>query len=362
MIRQIVITSICILFFLTTIASGINNLNDPPYEPSNPIPIDGAIDVHITTHLSWDGGDPDQGDRVTYNVYFGTESELILISNNKSGISCNPGFLDFETEYYWKITAWDNHGNYNNGPIWTFTTEQSINDPPNKPEKPSGPTGARNRFSYEYSTRTTDPNGDGLYYNYSWGDGNFSGWLGPYENNKRMWAEYEWSEPGTYQVKVKAKDGPRNETLKICNIGDESDWSDPITVIVTTEDPVNNAPNIPDINGPSTGKPGSEYDYEIVSVDPDGDDIFYHISWGCCGEEIYTFGPYNAGEQIVLSHIWPEQGDYIIQLNAEDVYGLESDWITFEISIPKSNYLMKILLDLIPRNSILYFILNKIII
>ncbi|MFE3845398.1 hypothetical protein ACFL1L_00870 [Thermoplasmatota archaeon] len=208
------------------------------------------------------------------------------------------------------------------------------NDPPDKPEKPQGPVRARYRFNYTYSTRTMDKNGDMIYYNFSWGDGNCSGWLGPYENRKRVWADYSWSEPGEYQVKVKAKDQHNNISMIL--LYDESDWSDPLSVTVTIEEPTNDAPITPVIDGPASGKYGEEYDYRILSSDPDGDDIMYHVNWGCCGDEIYEFGPYVSGEEIVLSHIWPEQGEYVIQVKAVDVYGLESDWATFEVSMPKS--------------------------
>jgi len=43
--------------------------NNPPYEPSNPIPPNGSINV-IPGCLEWTGGDPD-GDTVTYDVYCG---------------------------------------------------------------------------------------------------------------------------------------------------------------------------------------------------------------------------------------------------------------------------------------------------
>ncbi|MHA2431304.1 MAG: hypothetical protein ACXACC_09805, partial [Promethearchaeota archaeon] len=105
------------------------------------------------------------------------------------------------------------------------------NDPPEKPEKPQGPVRARYRFNYTYSSRTMDKNGDMIYYNFSWGDGNYSGWLGPYENRKRVWAEYSWSEPGQYDVKAKAKD--QHNTSFMVIFYDESDWSDPLLVNVT---------------------------------------------------------------------------------------------------------------------------------
>jgi len=96
--------------------------NNPPYEPSNPDPPSGATNVSIGTGLSWSGGDPD-GDPVTYDVYFGITNPPTWIFSNISvttiEFACG---LDYDTTYYWKIIAWDNHGASTSGPIWNFTT------------------------------------------------------------------------------------------------------------------------------------------------------------------------------------------------------------------------------------------------
>lgn len=48
--------------------------NYPPNTPSSPSPSAGAVNVINTTTLSWTGGDPDVGNTVTYDIYFGTTS------------------------------------------------------------------------------------------------------------------------------------------------------------------------------------------------------------------------------------------------------------------------------------------------
>jgi len=99
--------------------------NEPPYVPSNPNPEDGAIDVFTYADLSWTGGDPNPGDTVTYDIYFGNSNPPPL---NESGWSINsydPGTLDYETTYYWKIVSHD--GEYSvDGPIWSFTTKEEV--------------------------------------------------------------------------------------------------------------------------------------------------------------------------------------------------------------------------------------------
>jgi len=112
--------------------------NNPPYIPSNPSPSDEAIDVLIDTGLSWTGGDPDLEDTVTYDVYFGTDNPPNLkVADNQSETTYDPGTLNYEQTYYWKITSWDNHGEYTEGSTWEFTTEEEPNNPPYIPSNPN---------------------------------------------------------------------------------------------------------------------------------------------------------------------------------------------------------------------------------
>lgn len=97
--------------------------NNPPYEPSNPNPPDGATNVSCPI-LSWTGGDPDPDDIVSYVFIFGDTNPPDTVYYNGSDTSIllsEP--LDYDTTYYWQIVAWDNHGASTHGPIWSFTTK-----------------------------------------------------------------------------------------------------------------------------------------------------------------------------------------------------------------------------------------------
>jgi hypothetical protein len=91
-----------------------------------------------------------------------------------------------------------------------------INDPPEIPEKPDGPDTAQPREEVTFTTRTTDPDGDQVYYKWCWGDGHYSDWIGPFDSGETASATYSWSETASYGVRVKAKDTE----------GDETDWSE----------------------------------------------------------------------------------------------------------------------------------------
>ncbi|MCD6330747.1 MAG: PKD domain-containing protein, partial [Thermoplasmata archaeon] len=93
------------------------------------------------------------------------------------------------------------------------------NSPPEKPERPSGEIKGKIGKEYEYTTSTTDPNGDKVYYMFDWGDG-YSEWLGPYESGETISASHTWEKKGEYEIRVKAKD----------EYGSQSEWSDPLVI------------------------------------------------------------------------------------------------------------------------------------
>jgi len=91
---------------------------------------------------------------------------------------------------------------------------------PDKPQTPSGPSSGEKGIEYNYTTRTTDPNGDQVFYKWDWGNGEFSGWIGPYNSSQTAEASHTWTEKGDYEIKVKAMD----------DNGEESPWSDPLPI------------------------------------------------------------------------------------------------------------------------------------
>jgi outer membrane protein assembly factor BamB len=59
---------------------------------------------------------------------------------------------------------------------------------------------------YEYTFRSTDSDGDDVYYYISWGDGTIDEWIGPFNSGEEVKAYHTWSEKGLYEIKVRAKD------------------------------------------------------------------------------------------------------------------------------------------------------------
>lgn len=88
------------------------------------------------------------------------------------------------------------------------------------------------------------------------------------------------------------------------------------------------------INGLANGKAGVEYDYTLITVDPDDDDVYYLIDWGDGSVDEWV-GPFGSDTLMTVSHIWFEKGTYVIRARAKDVHGLIGPWVTLEVSMPK---------------------------
>jgi hypothetical protein len=97
--------------------------NHPPNPPSSPYPADGATEQPLNVVLSWSCSDPDSGDALTFDVYFGSDSMPPLVSSTQSEKTYDPPEnLERNQTYYWKIVAMDSHYDQTAGPIWSFAT------------------------------------------------------------------------------------------------------------------------------------------------------------------------------------------------------------------------------------------------
>ena len=96
--------------------------------------------------------------------------------------------------------------------------ESDLDQQQTKPEKPTGPAEGKTGIEYTFETVSTDPHGKQLFYKWSWGNENFSDWLGPYNSGDKSIASNIWNKKGNFEIKVKAKNLD----------GAESDWSDPL--------------------------------------------------------------------------------------------------------------------------------------
>jgi len=299
--------------------------NDPPYMPNNPNPLDNETEVNINAILSWSGGDPNANDTVTYDVYFEADDPTpdILLSNDQLETTYDPGSMDFNTHYYWKIVSTDNNGDSTNGPIWNFITEET---PTNSPPEISleNPENGANNISLaltELSIYISDPEYD----KFNWS----------IETHPDI-----GSSSGTFE----------NDGEKVCKISNDLIFSTTYTWYVNTSDTgsgyniekqfvfttiINEPPRPPTIVGPYNLKTNEVGTYTFSAVDPDSDIIYIYIDWDD-GDFMDWDGPYSSEETVNVSHSWSTKKNYVIRAKAKDVNDFTSTWGTFDISIPRS--------------------------
>ena len=94
----------------------------------NPMPANGSTDVGMNTALSWTPADS----AATHEIYFGKDEATVRNANTGSpdykgskslgAESYDPGILEPETPYYWRVDEVDDQGNTSKGSVWSFTT------------------------------------------------------------------------------------------------------------------------------------------------------------------------------------------------------------------------------------------------
>ncbi|MDT8300567.1 MAG: LamG domain-containing protein [Sedimentisphaerales bacterium] len=89
---------------------------------SSPNPAKGAVDVKQTPILTWSPG----VFGASYEIYFGTDASALELkeSGNLGSESYDPGQLEWNTTYYWRIDEANNANTDSpwTGPLWSFTT------------------------------------------------------------------------------------------------------------------------------------------------------------------------------------------------------------------------------------------------
>ncbi len=98
-------------------------------QATNPNPANKAIDVEIEAKLSWTPG----FNAIAHDVYLGTDFDDVnnatatntldvLVSQRQHSNSYNPGSLEYDRTYYWRVDEIDNQGMIVAGNVWSFAT------------------------------------------------------------------------------------------------------------------------------------------------------------------------------------------------------------------------------------------------
>jgi thiol-disulfide isomerase/thioredoxin len=92
-------------------------------------------------------------------------------------------------------------------------------------------------------------------------------------------------------------------------------------------------PNEPTVGGPTSGVVGTEYNFQVVATEPEGDNVYYYIDWGD-GTNTGWIGPYDSGVATTVPKTYTSADTYDITAKAKDTYNQESGWsdpLTIEI-------------------------------
>jgi hypothetical protein len=104
----------------------------------------------------------------------------------------------------------------------------------------------------------------------------------------------------------------------------------------------NQPPAKPTVVGPRIIRPDVNYLYKFISTDPDGDGIYYYVK----SEAVImttawypiVFGPYNSGEEINISFMWPFRYNILIfHTRAIDANGAIGDLTKFVVIVLNFN-------------------------
>lgn len=131
----------------------------------------------------------------------------------------------------------------------------------------------------------------------------------------RVWGDMITSYLNTFGSKLYKEDYKMVEEFIL--------FGDPTLNLVRSYNSPPEKPSRP--NGPTSGDVRIAYNYSSVTIDPEGDDIYYLWDWGD-GTTSEWLGPYRSGEECVAGHAWKKRGNYQIRVKAKDKLGLESEW------------------------------------
>jgi len=98
-----------------------------------------------------------------------------------------------------------------------------------------------------------------------------------------------------------------------------------LVVLIGTGCKKNSAPEPPQVQAPAVGKPGANLTFGFTSTDPDGDSVWYMVSWGDGSPEVWSTG-LPSDELYLQTHVYPDSGAYFVKAKAKDSNDAESGW------------------------------------
>ena len=264
-------------------------VNHAPNTPSTPSGNRYGYEYHSYTFATF-ATDPDAGDTLTYEYYWGDGHYSGWGSRVQSHTWTGMGWKCV------KVRARDNHGAVSGWSGCHWIDIRYSHPAPSTPTV-SGPTSGliyRNYFFNASSSGATQ-------YQFSWGDGYYSNWGSHYLGHM-------WRRTGRFCVKVRAKNA----------YNQYSSWS-PCHYITIRMNNVNHPPRTPSApSGPRSGYKYRNYKFTTSTTDPDGDPVTYQFNW--------DDGHYSGWGPSYSYHQWTTPGWKCVKVRAKDNRGSMSGW------------------------------------
>ena len=195
--------------------TGGSSGNTPPIAVAG-----GPYNGEVGESISFDGSgsyDTD-GSIVSYQWDFG--------DGNTGSSETTSHIYSASGQYTLKLTVIDDGGKSDSDSC-KVTINEDQDSAPNKPNGISGATSGKVGETLHFYTSATHPKNNDMLFGWDWGSDDAVEWTGPYTSGETVHTTHEWSSPGIFYIKVKAKDATNNI---------ESEWADPLRIEITKPD------------------------------------------------------------------------------------------------------------------------------
>ncbi len=211
------------------------------------------------------------------------------------------------------------------------------NTPPDVPATPTGPTHGLPATPYTYGSCATDPDGDPIQYQFHWGD-TLDTWTSNYSSGTTCTQNHTWAIPGTYTVKIKAKDQQ----------GEETPWSPSLTVHIKALSQKH--PPVATLSANRTqGLSPLNIRFQLDASDPDGSINTWTLDINNDGTHEHS----GSGKPpTVINHLYESPGTYTARLSLTDMDGAtDTDYLTITVA-PPPNLTLTARFNYIPQTAI----------
>lgn len=305
--------------------ASINTGNNPPSPPTITGPVYGKPGVAY--EFSFNSVDID-GDNVSYYIEWGD-------GTSDGWTEYFPSGTDVIISHLWEEVSWYNiiqakakdiHGNESewstyyipisnkkaNAMVASDKDETYLVKGSAKGNLPLPPVMWTEDFYTFYIPTPENPDGDDVRYYIDWGDGTSETTV-YYAPGETAIITHIWTEEGTFEIEVKAEDPDGESKCAVYTLTLSTDFK---------------------FFGVKIGYVDIIYTFTIYWND--GCDCYLMIDWGD-GEPTEWLGPYE--QPFLFFYSWDLTGQYEIKIKMKDIYGYESDWLSYIVTIlnPENN-------------------------